>query len=174
MCRSREKADGCNISAWRDRNSLRRKESDRPFPVSPPGTGRGGRVPPTPKARCAPAKSAGTHRCYRLPPQEGYAPLCIPQLHLQEIDSRRSESEQDLRLGTFYFAGIRNFLLCVDKPAVKFGPTGCGWPTENGAGSMIKGTMSLFGPVVWKKTGKVHELRTQHDAPDGVVAWVMP
>jgi len=51
-----------------------------PFPVSPRGTpGRAGFPPPTPEARCAPAKSAGTHRCCRLPPQEGCAPLCIPR-----------------------------------------------------------------------------------------------
>jgi hypothetical protein len=39
-----------------------------PLPV-PPGESRGGRVPPTPEARCPPTKSAGIHRCCRLPPQ---------------------------------------------------------------------------------------------------------
>src|ERR1700680_958550 len=57
---------------------LRRKESDLPFPVSPPGKSRGGRGPPTPEARRAPAKTAGTHRCCRLPPQEGCRPLVYP------------------------------------------------------------------------------------------------
>src|SRR5947199_9202296 len=37
-----------------------------------------GRVPPTPEARYAPANSAGTHRCCRLPPQEGCRPLVHP------------------------------------------------------------------------------------------------
>lgn len=48
-------------------NSLRRKEVGRPlsrFPLR--GKGRGGRVPPTPQTA-------------RLPPQEGFAPLCIPR-----------------------------------------------------------------------------------------------
>src|SRR5487761_281859 len=49
-----------------------------PFPFPPPGESRGGRVPPTPEARYAPAKSAGTQRCCRLPPQEGCRPLVHP------------------------------------------------------------------------------------------------
>ena len=41
----------------------------------PHGESRAGRVPPTPDARCAPANGADTHRCCRLPPQEGWHPL---------------------------------------------------------------------------------------------------
>src|SRR5262249_51176668 len=44
-----------------------------PFP--PPGASRGGRVPPTPLARCAPAKSAGTHRCRSSPRKRGFKTL---------------------------------------------------------------------------------------------------
>src|SRR5271167_258930 len=88
------------------------KESALPFSVSPPGKSRGGRVPPTPKARRMPAKNAGTQRCCRLPPQEGYAPLCIPRLCMEFIESRQALTPGDL--GTFYFAGNRNFLFCVD------------------------------------------------------------
>ena len=57
------------------------KELDLPlsrFPLR--GQAGAGRVPPTPEARCAPAKSAGTHRCCRLPPQEGCRPLVYPPL----------------------------------------------------------------------------------------------
>ena len=52
------------------------KELNPPFPFPPSGESRGGRVPPTPEARCAPAQNAGTHRCCRLPPQEGLPPPC--------------------------------------------------------------------------------------------------
>jgi hypothetical protein len=48
------------------------------FPLR--GQAGAGRVPPTPEARCAPAKSAGTPRCCRLPPQEGCRPLVDPPL----------------------------------------------------------------------------------------------
>ena len=43
-----------------------------PFPFPPLGESRGGRVPPTPLARCAPAKSAGTHRCRGSPRKRGF------------------------------------------------------------------------------------------------------
>jgi hypothetical protein len=62
----------------REASSLRQQGifGTPPFPFPPPGERRGGRVPPTPEARCAPAKSTGTHRCCRLPPQEGLRPPC--------------------------------------------------------------------------------------------------
>jgi hypothetical protein len=50
------------------------KEFESPLSRFPSGASWGGRVPPTPEARCAPAKSAGTHRCCRLPPPEGWPP----------------------------------------------------------------------------------------------------
>ena len=49
-----------------------------PLSRFPQGASRGGTVPPTPEARCAPAKGAVTHRCRRLPPQEGCRPLVHP------------------------------------------------------------------------------------------------
>src|SRR5277367_1782318 len=67
-----------------------------PFPVSPAGKAGAGGFPP--------------RRLRRLPPQEGSAPLCIP---LRPTQGRGEESSR--HLGTFYFAGIRNFLLCVDS-----------------------------------------------------------
>ena len=51
-----------------------------PFPFPPKGQAGAGGYPPTPEARRAPAKSAGTHRCCRLPPQEGCRPLVHPPL----------------------------------------------------------------------------------------------
>jgi hypothetical protein len=42
-------------------NSLRRKEFDLPFPVSPPGKAGAGGFPPR-RARCPPANPAGTPR----------------------------------------------------------------------------------------------------------------
>jgi hypothetical protein len=51
------------------------KEADRPFPVSPPGESRGGRVPPTPGARRAPAKTAGTRHAAGSPHKRAAAPL---------------------------------------------------------------------------------------------------
>jgi hypothetical protein len=62
-----------------ERNSLRQQGIwNPPFPFPPSGASRGGRVPPTPEARCAPAKKRWHASSYRLPPQEGSAPLCIP------------------------------------------------------------------------------------------------
>ena len=59
--------------------SLWRKELVLPFPVSPPGKSRGGRVPPTPRTLPAgkPRRQASMRR---LPPQEGFqsAPLKSP------------------------------------------------------------------------------------------------
>ena len=43
---------------------MRQRQQSRripPFPFPPPGESRGGRVPPTPQARFAPAQNAGTH-----------------------------------------------------------------------------------------------------------------
>ena len=64
-----------------ERSSLRQQGSEPlfPFPVSLKES-RGGRVPPTPGARGAPAKNAVTRRCCRLPPQEGCRPLVNPPL----------------------------------------------------------------------------------------------
>jgi hypothetical protein len=56
------------------------KESNPPFPFPPREKPGRGAFPPTPEARCAPAKSAVTHRCGRLPPQEGCRPLVYPPL----------------------------------------------------------------------------------------------
>ena len=56
------------------------KEFELPLSRFPSGESRGGRVPPTPQARCAPAKTAGTHHAGRLPPQEGCRPLVHPPL----------------------------------------------------------------------------------------------
>jgi hypothetical protein len=55
------------------------KESNPPFPF-PPGASWGGRVPPTPGSTLPASKNAGTHRCCRLPPQEGCRPLVHPPL----------------------------------------------------------------------------------------------
>src|SRR5437016_302292 len=65
-------------SAAGGRNSRRQQGILDPLSRFPQGASRGGRVHPTPEARCAPAKSAGTHRCCRLPPQEGCRPLVHP------------------------------------------------------------------------------------------------
>lgn len=64
----------------RGRNGLRQRGIQIPLSRFPQGASRGGAVPPTPEARCPPAKSAGTHRCCRLPPQEGCRPLVDPPL----------------------------------------------------------------------------------------------
>src|SRR3979411_3324978 len=69
-----------------------------PFPVSPAGNAGAGGFPP--------------RRLRRLPPQEGFAPLCIPLRKRDQGDETRQP------LGTFYFAGIRNFLFCVDTCSV--------------------------------------------------------
>ena len=82
------RADGCSTSAWRSRNSLRRKESISPFPFPLRGKAGAGGFPP--------------RRIKRGSPTRGLRPLVHPL----------PSSERDL--GTFYFAGIRNFLLCVD------------------------------------------------------------
>ena len=68
------------------------KESYPPFPF-PPGQAGAGMVPPTPEARRAPAKSAGTHRCCRLPPQEGCRPLVHPPLASGILQNRCGERE---------------------------------------------------------------------------------
>jgi len=68
----------------------------------PSGKSRGGRVPPTPKARCAPAESAGSHRCCRLPPQEGLRPLVHPPFAPGNYRKPTAYAEPD----------FRNFLLC--------------------------------------------------------------
>src|SRR5579872_4615225 len=54
-----------------------------PFPFPPPGESRGGRVPPTPLARCAPAKTAVTHRCRGSPHKRGCRPPCASPRWLQ-------------------------------------------------------------------------------------------
>jgi hypothetical protein len=55
------------------------KEFDTPlFPFPPPGESRGGRVPPTPEARCTASKKRWRASCSRLPPQEGCRPLVYP------------------------------------------------------------------------------------------------
>jgi hypothetical protein len=51
--------------------SLWRKELDLPFPVSPPGKSRGGRVPPTPRTLPA-SQQRWQPSMLRLPPQEGF------------------------------------------------------------------------------------------------------
>ena len=56
------------------------KEVERPLSRFPAGESRGGRVPPTPGARRAPAKNAGTRRCCQLPPTGGLPPLVNPPL----------------------------------------------------------------------------------------------
>ena len=53
------------------------KEFEPPFPF-PQGGKPGREGAPHADARCAPANSAGTHRCRRLPPQEGCRPLVHP------------------------------------------------------------------------------------------------
>jgi hypothetical protein len=55
-----------------------------PFPVSPAGKAGAGGFPP--------------RRLRRLPPQEGFAPLCIPLRKRDQGDETRQP------LGTFYFA----------------------------------------------------------------------
>ncbi len=62
----------------REAISLWHKESALPFPVSPPGKGRGGRVPPTPEARRAPAKTAARIDAAGSPHKRAAAPLWIP------------------------------------------------------------------------------------------------
>ena len=49
-----------------------------PFPFPPPGESRGGRVPPTPGARCAASQKTLARIVRRLPPQEGCRPLVHP------------------------------------------------------------------------------------------------
>jgi hypothetical protein len=77
-----------------------------PFPVSP-GESRGGRVPwrvpPTPLARCATAKSAGTHRCrgcHRKGVQSTpLTPLAHPDEHLPGAASGSSASIRGFEAG---------------------------------------------------------------------------
>ena len=61
-----------------EQTSLRQQRSRPPLSRFPSGESRGGRVPPTPGARRAPAKDAGTRRCCRLPRQEGCRPIVNP------------------------------------------------------------------------------------------------
>src|SRR5580700_7982609 len=83
------------------------KEFHPPFPF-PPGASRGGRVPPTPMARCAPAKSAGPHPATGSPHKRDCRPLVHP---LRARGRKRKRFEQphvsEHRLGTFYFALTR-------------------------------------------------------------------
>jgi hypothetical protein len=51
-----------------------------PLSRFPQGQAGAGRVPPTPKHAACQQKNAGTHRCCRLPPQEGCCPLVHPPL----------------------------------------------------------------------------------------------
>jgi hypothetical protein len=51
---------------------IRRTKGTAPSQKSPT---LGGRVPPTPLARCAPAKNAGTHRCRGSPRKRGFKAL---------------------------------------------------------------------------------------------------
>src|SRR5436305_1636962 len=74
---------------------LRRKELDLPFPVSPPGKAGAGGFPPRRKHAATPAKTAGTRRCCRLPPQEGLPPPCVspaPRSECSELcDVKRTD-----------------------------------------------------------------------------------
>ena len=72
-----------------------RAKGGSPFPVSPKGKAGAGGFPPRRTRRGSPHKGAA-------------APLCVPCEHLDDAQQR---------LGTFYFAGIRNFLFCVDSRA---------------------------------------------------------
>jgi hypothetical protein len=64
-----------------------------PFPFPPSGASRGGRVPPTTLARCAPAKKRWHASMPRLPPQEGISkrsaeiPLAYPPNRLRRKES---------------------------------------------------------------------------------------
>src|SRR5580704_4453781 len=87
------------------------KEFNPPFPF-PPGASRGGAGSPHAEARCAPAQTAVTHRCTRLPPQEGWRPLVHP-LRARSCADRSYETT-----GTFYLAENRNFLFGLDNRAV--------------------------------------------------------
>ena len=81
---------------WRSKLACGSKEFNAPFPVSPSGASRGGRVPPTPEARCSPAQNAGKHRCCRLPPQEGCRPLVDPPRALSWFRLRCRENRNFL------------------------------------------------------------------------------
>jgi hypothetical protein len=61
-----------------DRNSLRQQGISSPFPVSPKGKPGRGRFPPRREHAERQQKALGTHRCRRLPPQEGCRPLVHP------------------------------------------------------------------------------------------------
>ncbi len=82
------------------------KEFDPPFPF-PQGQAGAGMVPPTPEARCCPAKSAGQHRCCRLPPTRGLPPPCASPASavVEQVGlSRKAELSMWLKTGTFYLA----------------------------------------------------------------------
>src|SRR5579872_3646093 len=49
-----------------------------PFPFPPPGESRGGRVPPTPAARCAASQRRWRASCAGSPHKRAAAPLWIP------------------------------------------------------------------------------------------------
>src|SRR6188474_941250 len=60
-------------------NSLRQQGIwTPPFPFPPPGESRGGRVPPTPTARCAASKRRWHASCAGSPHKRAAAPLWIP------------------------------------------------------------------------------------------------
>ena len=63
-----------------------------PFPFPPPGESRGGRVPPTPTARCAASKKRWHASCAGSPHKRAAAPLCIPRTQSGETFSPRLRS----------------------------------------------------------------------------------
>jgi hypothetical protein len=89
-----------------------------PFPFPLRGKAGAGGFPPRRKHAARQQKALAHIDAVGSPHKRGCAPLCIPRLHLAIIESRRRTPSRIL--GTFYFAGNRNFLLCVDKGAASW------------------------------------------------------
>ena len=92
----RTRQSAARIHARANGTACGSEEFDPPFPFPPRGKpGRAGS--PHAGARCAPANGAGTHRCCRLPPQEGSAPLRDPPIGISRWASFRWFCEPDDR-----------------------------------------------------------------------------
>ena len=88
------------------RNSLRRKEFDLPFPVSPSGKAGVGGFPPRRKHATRQQRTLARIDAIGSPHKRGWPPLCIPRPVSDPVRSADGE------LGTFYLARFRNFLFC--------------------------------------------------------------